>query len=140
MALVSEGTILKRGNGAESEVFAAVGEVVSMSGLGGGSPTVIDVSHLGSTFRQKLLGLRDEGQVQMTLQWTGGDALHTELWSDRAAGTLRNFIIEYPDDTEDAFSAFVMTFESSVETDAAITVNVTLEITGAVSRTWPGVS
>ena len=136
MALVSEGTILRRGDGETVEEFTAIGEVVSMSGLGGGSPTVIDVSHLGSSFREKLLGLRDEGQVSMTLQWTGGDAQHQELWTDRANGVLRNFQAVYPDGVVDTFSAYVMTFESSVETDAAITVQVGLEITGAVDRAW----
>jgi hypothetical protein len=136
MALISEGTILRRGDGDSSETFSPIGEVTSASGLGGGSPTVIDVSHLGSSFREKVLGLRDEGQISMTLQWAGDDTTHQGLWNDRATGALRNFELQYPDGTLDSFSAFVMTFESNIATDAAITVNVTLEITGQVLRNY----
>lgn len=136
MALRSEGTVLSRGDGETPEVFSPLGTVRSITGMGGGSPTVIDVSHLGSAFREKLLGLRDEGQLTFELQWDGEDETFRAIWADRAAGTLRNWQIELPDDTVFTFSAYVMTAELSAETDAAITVSVTLEISGAATPQW----
>lgn len=136
MALVAEGTVFKRHDGDDPGDFNEVAEVITASGVGGGSPTVIDVSHLGSTHREKLLGLRDEGQVQLGLRWVGTDDEQQGLWDDRAQGVKRKFQIEYPDGTEDEFEGFVLQMESSVETDADITHQVTIEITGAVSRTW----
>ena len=138
MALKTEGIIVRRGDGATpTEAFAEVGEVKSLSGIGGGSPTVIDTSHLRSTFRRKLLGIRDEGQGQMQLEWTGSDVEFQGLFDDRANATLRNFQVEYPDGTEDEFAAYVMTFETAAETDASLLVNITLEIDVAIDRTWP---
>lgn len=138
MALRSEGTVLSRGDGETPEVFSPLGTVRSITGMGGGSPTVIDVSHLGSAFREKLLGLRDEGQLTFELQWDGEDETFRAIWADRAAGTLRNWRIELPDDpsTVFTFSAYVMTAELSIETDAAVTVSVTLEISGAAAPQW----
>lgn len=136
MSMIAEGTIIRRGDGQVSEAFTAIAEVMTASGVGGGSPTVIDVSHLGSSFREKKLGIRDEGQVSLGLRWLGTDTEQQGLWTDRANGTERNFQIEYPDGTIDEFAAFVMSMETSVETDSDVTHEVTLEITGQVSRDW----
>lgn len=137
MALKAEGTILRRGDGATpTEAFAEVAEVKSINSVGGGSPTVIDTSHLRSTHRRKLIGLRDEGQAALVLEWTGSDAEFQGMWSDRRLAVRRNFEVEYPDGTLDRFAAYVMTFETTAETDASITVAATLEIDGEVTRTF----
>jgi tail tube protein len=134
--LETEGTVLSRGDGEASEAFTAIASVSSLSGIGGGSPTVIDVSTLADSFKQKRLGLRDEGQISMTLQWHGSDAEFQGCHADRAQKVLRNWQILFPDGTLAEFAAFVMTFEVQVETDDALRVNCTLEISGEVDIDW----
>lgn len=135
--ITSEGIKLLRGNGAESETFTEVGAVSGFSGVGGGAPAIHDATTLADSFRRKLVGVRDEGQMSLTLQWHGSDAQFRGMQADRSAGTLRNFEIEFPDDTVFALSAYVLTFEVSAESDAAVTVTCNLEIDGAVGVTWP---
>ena len=137
MSMPSEGTALRRGDGAANEQFTLCGFVSSVSGFGGGSPTVNDVSTLQDSFRRKLLGLRDEGQAQMTLQWAGTDEEFQAIHEDRAEGRLVNWELEMPDGTEFDFAAYVLTFETVLETDTPVTVNVTLEIDGEIEATWP---
>lgn len=138
MSLVSEGAALRRGDGASSEDFTLCGFVSSVSGFGGGSPTVNDVSTLQDSYRRKLLGLRDEGQAQLTLQWAGTDDEFQGIHEDRANGVLRNWELEIADGTVFEFSAYVLTFEVVLETDTPVTVNVTLEIDDEIEVAWPG--
>jgi len=137
MAMRSEGTTFARGDGGDPENFAAIAAVKGISGIGGGTPTVLDPTTLADSTRRKMLGLRDEGQLQLTLEWTGSDAEFQGMLADRAAGTSRNFQITFPDTTTYDFAAFVMTFEVSAELDALVQVTISLEIDGAVSVTWP---
>lgn len=138
MALASEGTKLRRGDGATpTESFTLIGAVSSVSGFGGGSTTINDVTTLQDSFVQKLPGLRDEGQGTMTVQWDATQAQFQGLHSDRAAATKRTFQIEMPDETVFEFSAYVLTFEVSAETDSPLTVDITLEIDGEIDVTWP---
>ena len=60
----SQGTTLGRGDAASPEVFTSIGEVTQIGGPTG-SATVIDISNLSSTRREKIMGLPDEGQVNI---------------------------------------------------------------------------
>lgn len=138
MAITTEGTAFKRGDGATpTENFVTVASVRSVSGVGGGSPSIHDVTTLQDSYRKKLVGIRDEGQATLELVWESDDAQFQGMAEDRANGTKRNFQIEWPDGTVDSFSAYVLTFERVAETDAALVVNCTLEIDGAVTTDWP---
>ncbi len=135
-AIESQGTVLKRGDGAGSEVFTAIGRVVSISGLGNGSSTEIDITDLSSTGKEFLLGLKDEGEVTITLNLDTGDTMQTGLRTDRDSRTLRNFELTLTDSgpTVITFSALVKTFGIDVATEDKVPLNVTLRISGAV--TW----
>ena len=134
-ALVTEGVILKRGDGGGPEVFTAVAEVVDFDGPGG-SATVIEATHLGSTAKDKLMGLPDEGQFSFSANLIPSDAEQTGLRTDRTNRTKRNFELLLTDagPTKLSFAAFVLEFRIAGAVDDKISVNITLEITGAV--TW----
>jgi len=134
-AIETQGTELKRGDGATPEVFTSVGEVTTFSGPGG-SASVIDVTHLLSTAKEKRMGLPDEGQFTFEVNLVPSDVAQTGLRSDRAARTLRNFELVLTDvsTTTLSFAAYVTGFALSGSVDNVTKASITLEITGAV--TW----
>ena len=47
--------------------------LTQFSGLGGGSASVIDVTDLDSDAKEKMIGLADEGQVTLSLNYMPAD-------------------------------------------------------------------
>lgn len=134
-ALDSQGMVLKRGDGGGPEVFTAIPEIKTISGPGG-SATEIDVTDLSSTAKEFRLGLQDEGEISMTMQYIPANAQHAGLRADRAASTLRNFELLFTDagPTKWSFSAFVKTFQIDNGVDAVNMANVTLRLSGAITE------
>lgn len=131
-AIRTQGTIVKRGDGGAPETFTAVGEVVDFTGPGG-KASIIDVTHLGSTAKEKLPGLPDEGQFSMTLNLVPGDTQQQNLRADRAAQTKRNFQVVLSDgSTTLSFAAYVLGYAESGKVDDKVVLKIDLEITGAV--------
>ena len=134
--ITSEGIKFKRGDGESSQTFTEVASVSGFSGIGGGAPAIHDATTLSDSVRRKLVGIRDEGQMSVTLQWHGSDAQFRGMQADRSAGTLRSFEIEFPDGDVAALNGYVLTFEVGAESDSAVTVNCNIEIDGEVSWAW----
>jgi len=137
MALPFQGAVLKRGDGAGSETFTTVGELVSVSAYDG-QASEIDVTHSESTAREFLMGLEDNGTFQARLLFDPSNTQHAGLRSDRDGQTLRNFQFDYKDSTgaavgTDSFSAFVLQVQVSGEVDGRFEGNVVLRISGDVS-------
>ena len=112
-----------------------VGEITGFSGPGG-SASIIDVSHLGSTRREKRMGLPDEGQLTLELNLVPGNAGQVALRNDRASRTQREVVLTLTDagDTTLTFQAYCTQLSIQGGTDAKVAASVSLEITGAV--TW----
>lgn len=134
-ALHSQTVALKRGNGATPEVFTLIGEITDITGPGGAA-SEIDVTHLQSTAKEIVLGLPDEGEVQLKLNMVPSDAQQTGLRNDRAAGTLRNFKLVLSDVglTTASFAAYVKTYSVAAGVDKKIELSLTLRVSGLV--TW----
>lgn len=132
-AVSSQGSVFYIGDGGGPETFNAVGDVKSLAGPTGAA-TVLDSSDLDSTFRQKKLGLLDEGQITVGGNWTGADTYQDQMRTDRAAKTQRNCRIVFSNGDQADFSCFIMTFNVGAEVDTLLPFESTLEITGAV--TW----
>jgi len=132
--LESQGTVLQIGDAASPEVFTAIGEVKEIGGPTGSAP-VIDVSNLSSTKREKLIGLPDEGQISIELNWDPNDTKQTLLRTTRNARTAVNFKIITSDSpsTSLSFSAFVLEFSHKFGIDEVATLTITLEITDAIT-------
>ena len=76
-----------------------VGEVTNISGPTG-SAGVIDVTHLLSTAKEKMMGLPDEGQITLELNFAYGTSVNAkqkQLVADRKARTKRQWGIIFPD-------------------------------------------
>ena len=135
-AMESQGIKIARGDGSSPEAFTNIPEIREFTGPGG-SASVIDVSDLDSTFREKRLGLPDEGQLSFTIHYIADNAVHINLRSDRANRTQRNFTMTWTDDSPKrvwSFSGFVTEFSVSGGVDDVVLANVVIEITGAITE------
>jgi len=129
----SQGTVLKIET-AVSGVYAVIGEVQSFSGPGG-SAKVIDITSLASTRKEKRMGLPDEGQFSLSLNFNPSDAGQALLFAARNARTRKNFRVEYTNGTVDTFAGYVLEFSTSGDRDDVLKAKATVEIDGAVTRT-----
>jgi len=138
-AMQSQGVKLQRGDGATSEAFATVAEVLGLKG-----PTetrkTIDVTSLDSTVREFLPGLKDGGEISFDLNLIGNNTGHQGLHTDFAAGTKRNFKLLLTDDATTpstaAFVAIVTEYGVDASVDSQIKASIKLKLTSAPTWTW----
>lgn len=131
-----------------------IGEVTQFS-VPSGSPSIIDISHLQSTAKEKMIGMIDEGQMtfgfnyQVATQSTAStDSLHMVLQTDRKNRTKRTFdvlLTDYLNSTDATavpskalFDGYVTGFSLSGAVDGKVEGNVTIEIDGEVRWSMPG--
>lgn len=132
-ALKSQGVVLKRGDGATpTEAFTTITDLTGISGVDGGSNTEIDVTDLNSTAREFILGLKDGGSATLTGFLNTASTELMGLRTDRANSTIRNFKLELTEGTPTviSFSAIVTAFTIDCQVDSAISLSITLRITG----------
>lgn len=134
-AIESQGMKIQRGTGSGPITYTDIPEIKTFSGPGG-SASVIDVTDINSAGKEKRMGLADEGQLQLTINYIPDNAVHMALRADRAARAKVPFKIIFTDvgDTEWTFEAFVTGFSVSGGVDGVIEAQVTLEITGAITE------
>ncbi len=116
-----------------------IGEIVSIDGPSG-SVNVIDITNLGSTAREKLVGIQDEGQVSMEVLsnfTTGSTEINQWKLRDlRQQGTLSFFDLVFADETRNdtaepsaySWEGFVTNYGNAVALDDAVKTAITLEI------------
>ena len=111
-----------------------IGEVTDFNGPGGAA-AVIDISHLESTAKEKLIGLRDEGQFGMTLNYNPTDAGQIALKADRASRTKRKGLIKFNDTATNmaVFKGYCQQFQIQGAVDGKVVANTVIEITGGVT-------
>ncbi len=137
MALESQGmwVTFSTSSANNTATSAAIEEVNSVNGPSG-SANVIDVTHLQSTAKEKLIGLRDEGQISLDINFIATAAIQTKLREARAARTESNIALLFNNTgrTMAAMKCFVSGFAISGAVDNKMTAAVTIEINGPV--TW----
>lgn len=125
-------TAYTSGGTATPVAWSEVGMVTDWDGPGG-SASVIDTTHLQSTAREKLMGLMDEGQISLSLNWDSDDTGQEACRVARAARTQKEFRISYTNGAVQTFDGFVLSFPSSGGVDGKVEGNITIEITGPVA-------
>ena len=91
-AITEQGIIIARFG---ATAFETIPNVVSFQGPGG-QASVIDVTNLASTAKEKRVGLRDEGQLSLSLHFNPDDTVHQGLRTDRVNRTRRQFRNTFP--------------------------------------------
>lgn len=132
-AVESQGVVVQVTDGGSPTEYQTVPNVTDFSGPGG-QASVIDVSNLASTRREKLMGLPDEGQFTMTLNWDPDDTVHQLLRTLRDGRTRAEFKITLTDTTPavGTFYGYVLGVTLSGAVDAAIKAAVSIEIDGPI--------
>lgn len=139
-AIESQGITIAISVGASPSSFTNIGNITGFKGPGG-SATVIDVTNLSSVAKEKLMGLPDEGQFSIDLNFDPDNAQHQAIRNARAARTPCEFKITFTDTaggspaTTAVFSGYVLGFEVSGAVDQAVKAVASIEIDGAVAWT-----
>lgn len=135
-AIESQGSKLYYSDGGSPTSFSQVRNVANIRGLGGAQAPVIDVSNLDSTFKEKLIGLPDEGQITADVNLDPDDASHQALQTARKNRTRLEFKITLTDTTPTTyqFYGYVKAFGVDISTGQQVKANLVIEIDGEVSR------
>lgn len=112
--------------------WTEVGEITDFDGPGG-SASVIDMTHLQSTAKNKRMGLHDEGQFAMSINFCPDDAGQLAAMAARKARTKKSFKVTYSDASVQTFDGYVMGFSSSGGVDGKVAGKITIEIDGEVT-------
>lgn len=117
-------------------VFTVVPWCQSISGPDETFDTVDVTTHSSpSRYREYIPGLKDGGEVTVTLNWDASDPAHQALQAANNAAELTAFQLFWPDYIEDNlsdFNGYVTGLTRSSPTDAQITRDLTIKITGPV--------
>jgi hypothetical protein len=132
-ALESQGMKIYVGDSGSPEAFAAIPEVKSIGGPDG-QAALRDVTDLDSSAKEFEPGLKDEGNVTLSIQYIPQNAVHTTLRSAFSNRTLKSFKIEFTDAgvTQWEFDGYVTGFAVSAAIDETLMASVTIKVTGAV--------
>lgn len=131
----AQGTLLHINVDGSPTNFQKVGNVKTFTGPGG-QTTVLDASNLESTFKEKLIGLPDEGQFSFGLNLDPADTAHLAIKTARRNRTLVEFRITLPNTalTKLIFFGYVVGFQVAGGVDQIVNGSITVEIDGEV--TW----
>lgn len=131
-AIVTQGFLLQIGNGATPEVFIEVEEITSFNGFDG-EANQIDVTHLRSTAKERIMGLQDWGSFNIETNWIGEDADGQSLMrAHRANQEKANFKLTLSDGTIATFEGYVTSAPMSGGVDAKVDGGFNISITGDV--------
>ena len=133
-AIKAQGTLLQLGSGSPLS-YQTIAEINSFSGPGG-SVSVIDVTDLYSSAKEKIAGMNDNGQLSFECNFLPGDTEHSALRAAKENGSTVKVKIVFTDDstTEWTFDAIVTGFAVQGAIDAVVKASVTLEVSGAITE------
>jgi predicted secreted protein len=130
------GTFLKIGDGATSETFTTIAEVVTITGPSLAMDPLEMTNHDSAGQWEEFIGgtLRS-GEVSFDINYIPTAGTHdatTGLLNDLENRTFRNFQLVFSDTggTTWSFSAFVTGFEPSAPFDDKLAASVTLKLSG----------
>lgn len=135
-AISSFGTLLKIGDGAPTEAFTTIAEVMDISGPSLAQGTVEVTSQTATArYREFIATLKDGGEISFDINYITTDGTHdptTGLLNDFEDGTLRNFQLVFPDtgSTTWTIPSIVTGFEPAAPVDGALIASITLKVSG----------
>lgn len=134
-ALSSQGMTIGIDNADSPLTYTTIAEVKSIDGPGG-QTAEIDVTDLSSTAKEFVLGLQDEGDITMDMNYIPSNTQHALLRTLRASGAERSFQITFTDSpaTTWTFNARVKGFTINNAVDNVTGLSVTIRVTGAITE------
>ncbi len=118
--------------------MANIGQITGFSGPGI-SAAIIDVTNLQSTAKEKLISIRDSGQLSITvnLDPTVNTALHLSIMEDLRNQKLRKWDIRFTDTGTSLpsavyFSGYVSGWNPAGAVDKQLTAEISIALTGGI--------
>lgn len=135
-AVLTQGTLLKRGDGGSPEVFATVPDVTALAGPDA-TKAEIDVTDLASTAKEYKGGLADFGRLTVDLNYIPGNPVHTAMRSDfiSASSPVRNWQILFVNGKRWDFAGYVAAFPGNTQPDSVQKSSMTIRLSGPVVET-----
>ena len=125
---------------ASPDTWIVVGGVRTINDLRSGTSTEIDVSDLQSDAKEFVLGLADNGSMNLDVLYDPMDPGQIILETLRESSESNQYRVTIPNPlaspatTVFTFIGFVQTFPFSIGVDTAISGTVTVRITGAITK------
>lgn len=136
-ATSAQGVLIQRGDGAGTEVFTTIAEVLSFTGPTQSSAEV-EVTSFDSAAKEFIAGLRDGGSISFDMNFVASNAAQQGLQTDMNNAATRNFKLILPDNTVTGdrttitFAAVITQFTLlKGQVDQALSSSVTLKLSGA---------
>jgi len=131
-AIETQGFLAEIGNGDSPLTYTEIKEVKTFTAFDG-SAAEIDVTNLQSTAKEFRLGLQDNGNLSLDLNYLPGDAGQDLVRGAKASREIQDFKLTYSDATISTFQAFVASAPRSGGVDAVVETNFTIRISGDVT-------
>ena len=136
-AILGHGTLLGRGNDdGPPETFTTLHEVISFDAPDEQADD-IEVTHFESPLSTKeyIRGLTEGGEANFTVNYNpSAYSTHTQIITDKAAGTTQNYRFTLPDSGETwTFAAYVKGTKIVSDPNEQQQLEVTLKVAGAVT-------
>jgi len=134
-SVIGFGTQVQVGNGGTAETFTAIPEIVGDIDGPSTSMNTIEVTphKTANAYREYKPGLIDPGEIGFKMNYINNNAVQEGLKTDFDARTLRNFRLVFPDAYTVQFAGFVSEYSQTEPSEAAITYQIKIKITGAIA-------
>ena len=104
------------------------------------SANVVEVAKYGSAYKSKLVGQKDSGTIDVALNWvpdSSAQAAQALMQSSYSSGAKVYFVIVWADASTGLaaceFSGYIQSYSISQPLEDVVTVNVSINIDGAVT-------
>jgi len=131
-AIESQGYKFEIGNGDSPLTYTEVVGVTNFSGFDG-SAAEIDVTHLGSTAKEWLMGLQDFGNYQLDCNFLPEDDGQNALRDAKGTRDLQLFKVTRSDGSTATFYGYVLSASESGGVDSKVDTSFNLRISGDVT-------
>src|SRR5262245_3950652 len=134
-AVLTQGTLLKRGDGGSPEVFTTVPDVTALSGPDA-TKSEIEVTDLSSTAKEFKGGLADFGRLTVELNYIPGNPVHAAMRNDfiSIASPVRNWQIAFVNGKQWNFAGYVASFPGNTQPDSVQKSSMTIRLSGLVTE------
>ena len=131
-AIETQGFLVEIGNGDSPLTYTEVKEVKTFTAFDG-SAAEIDVTNLQSTSKEFRMGLQDNGNFNMDLNYLPTDPGQVLVRGAKASRAIQDIKLTFSDSSVATFQGFVTTAPRSGGVDAIVDTSFTIRISGDVT-------
>jgi hypothetical protein len=131
----TQGTLFQVETTDSPSTFTTVGEVVGFDGPSG-TANMFTTTNLSSTAVEKNVGLPDYGAFSLSINYDPASTSQDYIWSAFTRQTTVNVKVTLTNSPAETWTAtcYVTAFSHRVQLDSVVGADITLEITGAVTK------